>query len=113
MRVHDEMIVAIKSRAAVQVYPEGILVPYCDQLRTFKRGAFLLATHADTPVLPMVLIFNQPKGLRSLIRKKPLPMLCIAPPVYPDESLPERQRIQHLQKCCRQEMLDAMLTKQL
>ena len=38
----SEMGKALKKGACVQIYPEGVLLPYCRELRPFRRGAFYL-----------------------------------------------------------------------
>ena len=107
-RLIKEMTAALKDGAAVQMYPEGVLTPYSGEPHAFKRGAFLLAAQAGTPVLPMAFTIREPAGLYRLFRRKPLLTLHVAPAVYPDASLPERQRIQRLQESCREAMFDAI-----
>lgn len=104
-----EMEKALQNGDIVHVYPEGVLVPYCDHLRTFRRGAFKMAAEADVPVLPMVYTYRKPKGLLRLFRKKPYLLCTFLSPVYPDHSVPLRERSIRLMKQCRAEMLSAML----
>lgn len=103
-RLFINMEIALKSGKAVLMYPEGVLVPYFSGLRPFKRGAFKLAADAGAPVLPLRVVFREPRGLRKYLRKKPFVTLDILPPVWPDASLPARERSQRLQQNCRAAM---------
>ena len=69
--------------ALVQIYPEGVLVPYCTALRPFARGAFYYAVDSGAPVLPCVLVPRPRTGWRRFTGKKPLLQLAVLPPVYP------------------------------
>ena len=69
--------------AFVQIYPEGVLVPYCTALRPFARGAFYYAAQCGAPVLPCVLVTCPRTGWRRFTGRNPLLQLVILPPVYP------------------------------
>ena len=96
----SEMGKALKKGACVQIYPEGILLPYCRGLRPFRRGAFYLAEENQVPVLPMVITFHSPTGIRRIYKRKPCLHLHILPPLWPDPALPKRQQIKDLQERC-------------
>lgn len=105
-----EMGRAIDDGALVQIYPEGVLIPYCPELRTFHDGAFHLAVTNGVPVLPMVVTFRPTRGLRRLWRKAPSVNLRILPPVSAPEELPRREAVQWLNTTCKramQHILDA------
>lgn len=85
----------LKEGHVVHFYPEGVLFPYYNGLRGFKRGAFSYAVKCDVPIVPMVITYHAPK---SSFRKKPTAKIHVLPPIYPDTSLPERERI-HTLKC--------------
>lgn len=78
---------AIAEGCAVQIYPEGVLLPYADTLRPFHKGAFTLAASIGAPVLPIAVKFRKPHGLFALYKRKPCMTLMILPPVWPDASL--------------------------
>lgn len=83
--------------ALVQIYPEGVLVPYCSTLRPFARGAFCYAADSGAPVLPCVLVPRPRTGWRRFTGKKPLLQLVILPPVYPQQG-PRRAAATKLQQ---------------
>lgn len=80
----DEMEFLLVKGRIVHFFPEGELIKYYTGLRQFKRGAFLLAAKAHVPLVPMSIVFRNPRGLRRLIRKKPVMVLNIGKPLYPD-----------------------------
>jgi len=79
----DEMEFLLMKNNIVHFFPEGELKPYDTSLRSFKKGAFLLAAQARVPIVPMTITFETPKGLIKLIRKKPVMRLKIGKPIYP------------------------------
>lgn len=83
----------LKKGQVVHFYPEGVLFPYYNGLRKFKRGAFNYAGKFQVPIVPMVITYHAPK---TAFRKKPTAKIHVLPPVYPDASLSERERIQAL-----------------
>jgi 1-acyl-sn-glycerol-3-phosphate acyltransferase len=87
----NSMAEAAKKGACVQIYPEGVLVPYCDNLRSFRGGAFRLAVDAGVPILPMVIKKEPPQGVRRLYKRKPCLRLVILPPVYKTPGLNPRE----------------------
>ncbi|WP_270506094.1 lysophospholipid acyltransferase family protein [Eubacterium limosum] len=89
---------------AVHLFPEGSLEPYCPILRPFQKGAFTFAYDAEVPLLPMILTYRDVKGVRSLLRKKPLLHLEILKPVYPDINNKRSHEIRRLLEKCRLEM---------
>ena len=95
---------ALKDNAVVQVYPEGLLHPYCDRLRPFKNGAFRLAATAQVPILPMVFTYHRAWGLRRLFTKKPTLHLHILPAVFPAENESIRDTAECMKIACIQEM---------
>lgn len=80
--LHEMEIRLIKGQV-IHFYPEGDLCLYSPELRTFKRGAFYLASQARVPLVPMTVTYRETKGLRRLIRKKPDLTLKISQPIYP------------------------------
>lgn len=61
---------ALNNRKIVQMYPEGSLWPYYEEIRNFKYGAFKMAVEADVPIQPVKFVFRKPGGFISYIREK-------------------------------------------
>ena len=95
---------ALKRKKIVQIYPEGVLKFYSHEIRGFYNGAFVYAYDNGVPVVPSVLTFFQPRGLRRLIRHKPCMRMTVLPPVYPDSTAPRREEILRLKDTCRKSM---------
>lgn len=100
----SQMGEAMAQGAVVQVYPEGVLIPYDSTLRSFRNGAFRLAVDSGVPVLPMVITQEPPKGFFRLYKRKPCLHLHILPPIRPDETLPRREAVAALHTACRAAM---------
>ena len=83
----DAIYNLLEKNKTVHFYPEASLWPYYKKLRKFKSGAFEIAVEKDAPIIPMVYKFVEPKGLRKIIKKKPLIELHILEPVYCDTNL--------------------------
>lgn len=73
----------------VHFYPEGSLIPYCEEIREFKKGAFDFAVKNQVPVVPMVFQFREPKGIRRLWKKKKDVTLTILEPIMSEGSSEE------------------------
>ena len=106
-RLYDAMKKALYNGKIVHVYPEGVLVPYCDHLRPFYRGAFKLAADAGVPVVPMIFTYRKAHGLSGHIRKRPYITCSFLPAVYPDMKLPARDRSVKIMEQSFSEMQDA------
>lgn len=100
---------ALKGNAVVQIYPEGLLHPYCDRLRPFKNGAFRLAATARAPILPMVFTYRKAWGLRRLFTKKPTLHLHILPAVFPEKNESVRDMTVRMKAACIEEMTEKQL----
>ncbi|HHU49619.1 MAG: 1-acyl-sn-glycerol-3-phosphate acyltransferase [Caldicoprobacterales bacterium] len=79
----DELEFLLKKNHIVHFFPEGVLRPYDTCLRSFKKGAFHLAAQARVPIVPMLITFEQPKGVYRIIRKKPVMILHVGKPIEP------------------------------
>ncbi|MBP5444896.1 MAG: 1-acyl-sn-glycerol-3-phosphate acyltransferase [Acholeplasmatales bacterium] len=77
----------------ITVYPEAALLPYCDHIRPFKKGAFRLALVDDTPILPIVFTYRKPKGLYRIWRRKPCLTINFLEPYYPTNEGSHAERI--------------------
>ncbi len=103
-----EMGKALHSGALVQIYPEGVLIPYCPQLRAFHDGAFHLAVTNDVPVLPMAVTFRKTRGIRRLWRKAPSVTLRILPPVCAPDGMTRKEATSWLNQTCKDAMQQAI-----
>lgn len=82
----------LKDNKFVHFYPEAILYPYCNKIRHFKNGAFDLAIKNDVPVVPIVIKFRQPKGIRKILKRKKDATLKILEPIYFENILKEESQ---------------------
>ena len=83
----------LKKGQAVHFYPEGVMIPYYNGLRGFRKGAFHYAVKSDVPVVPMVITYHKST---SMLKKKPVAKIHILEPVYPDSELSEKEQIKAL-----------------
>jgi len=88
----------------VQIYPEGVLIPYCRTLRKFYPGAFRMAADNAVPILPMVLTLEKPRGFFAWYKRKRCLRLHILPPIEPDLTLEKHDCAAKLQQQCREAM---------
>lgn len=103
-QLFEAMGEAMDDGVLVQVYPEGVLIPYSPALRKFKGGAFRLAADHGAPVVPMVITQEPPAGLFRLYKKKPCLHLHILPAIDPDPTLSRRAAAAALRDQCIQAM---------
>ena len=82
-RFRKQFLEEIEHKRKILIYPEAALIPFCDHIRPFKKGAFRLALVEDTPILPIVYTYRKPKGLYRLWRRKPCLTLNFLEPYYP------------------------------
>lgn len=84
----EKMVITInkllQSEEIVGIYPEGHLVPYCEELREFKDGAFNFAVKNQVPIVPILFTYREPKDFRKFFKKKPFITLSILEPEYPN-----------------------------
>lgn len=112
-RLFEAMGAAMDDGVLVQVYPEGVLIPYAPKLRKCKGGAFRLAADYGAPVVPMVITQEPPTGLFRLYKKKPCLHLHILPALEPDPTLPPRAAANLLRERCVQAMEARLASSQI
>lgn len=82
---------------AVLIYPEQEMWRDYRKPRPFKIGAFRIAVKSNAPVLPMFITMQDDE---TKVGEDGYPVqhytLHIMPPVYPDSTLPEKERAQKL-----------------
>lgn len=54
----------------IQIYPEGVLKPYCENIRNLRDGAFKIAKETNKPIIPIRIKFRDPSGIRKFFKKK-------------------------------------------
>ncbi len=72
---------ALQKGKIIHFYPEQALWPYYEKIRNFKNGAFNFAVRNNVPVIPIVITFREPKGIRKLFKKKKDVTLKVLAPI--------------------------------
>lgn len=98
----------LKKGKTIEFNPEQAMWRGYKKLRPFKNGAFYYAVKNNVPVVPMVNLIRDPNGWDKLRGRKFKITAKFLPPVYADESLPERDRINDLKERTRRAMLEEM-----
>ena len=93
-RFRKQLLEDLERGRKVTVYPEAALIPYCDHLRDFKKGAFRLALVDNTPILPIVFTFRKRRGLYRILKRKPCVTLNFLEPYYPSTEGSHAERIE-------------------
>ena len=89
----------------VHFYPEASLFPYCTKIRNFKNGAFDLAVKNEIPIVPMVFIFREPKGIRKIFkRKKDVTLKVLEPITCTKSDLSKKEKVDWLREKVYNEM---------
>ena len=98
----------LKEKNIVHIYPEASLWPYCQKIRNFKNGAFVMAVRNQAPVVPCVFIFREPTGIRKVFKRKKDVTLKILKPVYSDSDKYIRQQVDELKEKVAFEMKETL-----
>lgn len=70
----------------MHVFPESCRWDYYEPIRPFKLGAFKMAYGYKIPVIPCVISFRKPTGLRKLLGvKHPLITVSVGEPILPEQ----------------------------
>ena len=67
----------------VHFFPEGHLEPFCSILRPFRNGAFQVAKEAMVPIFPIIIRFDDKRGIFPLFSRKRI-ILTVGEPIVPD-----------------------------
>lgn len=93
----------------VHFYPEAALWPYHSKIRNFKNGAFKFAVENKVPIIPIVITFREPKGIRKLFkRKKDVTVKVLKPIKYINENISVKQNAEELKKKVHEVMNESM-----
>lgn len=88
----------------VHFYPEGILYPYYNGVRKFRRGAFAAAVNSNVPVVPLVINYRKVTGIESLFKRKPFATITVLKPIYPAECEDKKGESIRVMEAARNEM---------
>lgn len=87
---------ALQDGKIIHFYPEKALWPYYEKIRNFKNGAFNFAIKNDVPVIPIVIKFRNPKGIRKFFKKKKDVTLKILEPIKGEGKDNKKESIENL-----------------
>ncbi|MCR5652923.1 MAG: 1-acyl-sn-glycerol-3-phosphate acyltransferase [Ruminococcus sp.] len=79
---------ATDEKAAVYIFPEAHIWPYCSFIRNFPDKSFSYPCRTGSPVVAAVTVYRQRKVLKKF---HPHITVYFSEPFYPDSSLPEKQ----------------------
>ena len=79
---------AMGQGAAVTIYPEAHIWPYCNFVRDFPDTSFTYPVKLNAPVIAGVLVYRQRKIFKS---RHPHATLYLSDLIYPDTSLPVKE----------------------
>ena len=91
---------ALNNNKIIQMYPEGSMWPYYENVRHFKTGAFKMAVDANKPIQPIKFLFEENNGIYSLYKKKKCIVAKVLDPIYPNNNLEYSLRIEDLKERC-------------
>ena len=90
---------AIQQGKIIHFYPEKALWPYYEKIRNFKNGAFNFAIKNNVPVIPIVITFREPVGIRKLFKKKKDVTVKILEPIkYSNKKENQKESIEKLKE---------------
>lgn len=88
----------------VQIYPEGVLETYCKNLRSFRNGAFHFAINNNVPIIPIVIKFREPKGIRKIFKRKKDVTLVVLEPIEVERTNNIKEDVINLKRKVYEEM---------
>ena len=103
---------ALQNGKVIHFYPEQALWPYCDRLRKFKNGAFNFAINNKVPVVPIVITFRKPKGIRKLFKKKDDVTVKILEPIKYEDEENKKESIEKLKEQVHKAMEDNIMNNE-
>ena len=90
---------ALQNGRIIHFYPEKALWPYCEKIRNFKSGAFDFAIRNNVPIIPIVIKFRNPKGIRRLFkRKKDVTVKILQPVKYKCKNENKKDSVEKLKE---------------
>lgn len=101
---------ALQEGKIIHFYPEKALWPYCEKIRNFKNGAFNFAIKNNVPVIPIIISFRKPKGIRKLFKKKKDVTVKILKPIkYINKNDNKKDCVEELKNQVYQAMQDSKI----
>ena len=77
----------------LHVYAEGSMWEFYAPIRPFKNGIAYFAVGNDKPILPLAFSYRKPNWIRrKIFRQTACLTLSIGEPLFPDKTLPKRER---------------------
>lgn len=98
----------LQNNKFVHFYPEASMWPYHKKLRNFKIGAFTCAVRNNVPIIPMVISFRTPVGIRKILKRKPDVTLKILDSVIIEEDLETKEKENKLKELVYKKMKDSL-----
>lgn len=92
----------------LHIFPEAAAWPLYPCLKNFKLGAFRLAYEQKLPILPMAVVFREPKRFARIFKKSACASLKVGEPVRPNLELEKDASIKDLLDRCYDSMLSMM-----
>ncbi len=90
---------ALQNGKVIHLYPEKALWPRYEKLREFKKGAFSFAVRNDVPIVPIVIDFREPEGIRKIFKKsKDVTVKILKPVKNTDQKLTQKERVEKLKE---------------
>lgn len=83
----------LQNGSTIHFYPEGSLWPYYKKIRNFKTGAFDFAVQNNVPIVPCIICYRKPTGIRKLFKKKDCITVKILEPELPNTSLNKKESV--------------------
>ena len=88
----------LESGKWLHFFPEGSMWFFYPDIRPLKKAVFHYAVKFDKPILPITMSFRKRRGITRLFTKTPCVDLHIGEPIFPDSSLPVREREEAMHK---------------
>lgn len=82
----------LADKRIIHFYPEQSMWMNFRKPRPFKKGSFHYAVKYNVPVVPMFFCYSKPTGIRKLFKASYKVTLFVMPALYPDKSLPLKER---------------------
>lgn len=93
---YEQINTSLQKGRIVQMYPEGSLWPYYEDIRNFKYGAFKMAVDANVPIQPIRFEFKERTGIYKLYKRKKCIHAVVLEPIFPNNELEKKERIEDL-----------------
>lgn len=80
-------------RGSMLFFPEKSMWPYYEQPRPFMDGAFHAAALNNVPVVPLFIVWREPRGVEKLFFKRKRAEMRALKPIYPKPELGRKENI--------------------